>query len=324
MAVCSLIFGGIFERLPHLRVLYAHAGGSFPATVGRVQHGFDCRPDLCAVDNQRAPTEYMGQFWIDHLTHSKQQLKYVLELVGENRVCFGTDYPFPLGECYPLKKPGENIDGLSLDVSAAEETYCKRRLLGENALEWLYGVEQAPKHLERFASSMHRATKKSWEKIASQFDESFAGDYSFPLGGTLVLKADGTTSVASAVIPVEAMPSPREGELPKSPRTVTATGTWRVATYDRIGRPNTDIELKLSTQDPAKMHDGTQGRGGGALLLRQRSEWRKTGETFKVVLDTSSAKGECKVNTAKFVRAFSFEHLKRRSGKNDLLEGQKS
>ena len=59
LAVCSFIFGGIFKRLPSLRVLFAHAAGSFPATVGRVKHGFDCRPDLCAVDCDQCPTDFL-------------------------------------------------------------------------------------------------------------------------------------------------------------------------------------------------------------------------------------------------------------------------
>ena len=53
LAICSLMFGGVLERLPRLRVCFAHGGGSFPGTVGRIQHGFDVRPDLCAGE-QRA------------------------------------------------------------------------------------------------------------------------------------------------------------------------------------------------------------------------------------------------------------------------------
>lgn len=48
LAICSLVFGGVFEKLPDLKVMFAHCGGSFPGTVGRVQHGYDVRPDLCA------------------------------------------------------------------------------------------------------------------------------------------------------------------------------------------------------------------------------------------------------------------------------------
>lgn len=52
-AICSFIFGGVFERLPKLRVAFAHGGGSFPSTIGRIQHGFDVRPDLCAGKKPR-------------------------------------------------------------------------------------------------------------------------------------------------------------------------------------------------------------------------------------------------------------------------------
>ena len=68
-AICSMIFGGVFERLPNLRVAFAHGGGAFPSTIGRVQHGFDVRPDLCAIDNNIDPIGYLGKFWVDALVH---------------------------------------------------------------------------------------------------------------------------------------------------------------------------------------------------------------------------------------------------------------
>lgn len=97
-AACSLIFGGIFERLPNLRVCFCHAGGSFIPTIGRVEHGFNCRPDLVAVDNPVNPRSYLGKFWVDSATHDIDLLKYILKLQGSSKVCFGTDYPFPLGD----------------------------------------------------------------------------------------------------------------------------------------------------------------------------------------------------------------------------------
>ena len=127
LALCSLIFGGVLERLPKLRVSIAHAGGSFPATLGRIQHGFDVRPDLCAVDNHVPPVNYTGKFWIDSLTHDQKMLDYVVDLFGENRVCLGTDYPFPLGEL----EPGKLIQ--SMDWTDDK----KEMLLSGAALEWL-------------------------------------------------------------------------------------------------------------------------------------------------------------------------------------------
>ena len=64
-AACCLAFGGVLERLPKLRVMLAHGGGSFPLTIGRIEHGFKARSDLCAVDNDVNPREYLGRFYLD-------------------------------------------------------------------------------------------------------------------------------------------------------------------------------------------------------------------------------------------------------------------
>ena len=127
LALCSLIFSGAFQKLPNLRVAIAHGGGSFPATLGRIQHGFDVRPDLCAVDNPVSPKDYMGQFWLDSLVHEPKMLDYIVDLVGEDRVALGTDYPFPLGEL----EPGQLIH--SMDWPDEK----KEKLLSGAALEWL-------------------------------------------------------------------------------------------------------------------------------------------------------------------------------------------
>ncbi|MFM1898637.1 MAG: hypothetical protein RL577_877 [Bacteroidota bacterium] len=127
LAICSMIFAGIFERLPRLRVSYAHGGGAFPATFGRIRHGWEVRPDLVAVDNAEDPAKYLGQFWLDSLVHDPKMLRFAAELVGVNRISLGTDYPFPLGEL----DPGQLI--LSSDFSEAD----KAMMLGDSALEWL-------------------------------------------------------------------------------------------------------------------------------------------------------------------------------------------
>jgi aminocarboxymuconate-semialdehyde decarboxylase len=106
LAICSMIFGGVFEKFPKLRVAFAHGGGSFPITWGRVQHGFHSRPDLCAVDNAFPPEKYLGHFYVDSLVHDANALKYLIELFGAEKICLGTDYPFPLGE----ETPGELIN----------------------------------------------------------------------------------------------------------------------------------------------------------------------------------------------------------------------
>jgi aminocarboxymuconate-semialdehyde decarboxylase len=95
LAICSMIFSGIFEKLPKLKVCFAHGGGSFPMTVGRIEHGFQVRPDLCAVDNNVSPKSYCGKFWVDSLVHDEKVLEYCVELFGPDKICLGSDYPFP-------------------------------------------------------------------------------------------------------------------------------------------------------------------------------------------------------------------------------------
>ncbi len=126
-AICSMIFGGVLERLPKLRVAFAHGGGSFPATFARIAHGFDERPDLVAVDNPIHPKNYLGKFWLDSLTHDERMLQYIIDFAGEDKICLGSDYPFPLGEL----QPGKLIEEADLKKKL------KRKLLWENAFEWL-------------------------------------------------------------------------------------------------------------------------------------------------------------------------------------------
>lgn len=97
-AACSLIFGGVMEKYPKIRFNFSHAGGSLLATIGRVEHGFNCRPDLVAIDNPINPREYLGKFWVDCITHDLPYLKYIIEMIGSEKITLGTDYPFPLGD----------------------------------------------------------------------------------------------------------------------------------------------------------------------------------------------------------------------------------
>ena len=132
LSICSMIFGGIFERLPNLKVCFAHGGGAFPATLGRIEHGFKVRPDLCAVDNEHNPRDYLGRFYVDALVHDDEMLRYMIKLMGERTIAMGSDYPFPLGELVP----GELIESMNLPTAIAE------RLLSGTALEWL-GLERS-------------------------------------------------------------------------------------------------------------------------------------------------------------------------------------
>jgi aminocarboxymuconate-semialdehyde decarboxylase len=126
-AICSMIFGGVFEQFPKLRVAFAHGGGSFPITIGRIEHGFRVRPDLVAVDNAVNPRDYIGRFWIDSLVHDAKTMSYIIDVMGEDRICLGSDYPFPLGEHHP----GKLIEGMKLADNLTDKLFLN------NAKEWL-------------------------------------------------------------------------------------------------------------------------------------------------------------------------------------------
>jgi aminocarboxymuconate-semialdehyde decarboxylase len=128
LAICSVIFGGVLERLPGLRIGFAHGGGAFPGLLGRIARGFEARPDLVAVRNPNPPSSYLHRIFVDSLTHDAEMLRVLLKQHGADRIALGSDYPFPLGE--PI--PGSLIRSMpELDPAT------QARLLHGTALEFL-------------------------------------------------------------------------------------------------------------------------------------------------------------------------------------------
>ncbi len=127
LAICSMIFGGVLEKLPKLRIAFAHGGGGFPSAIGRIEHAFQVRPDLTAVDNPHNPRKYLKQIYLDTLVHEKGMLEYLIDLMGPEKLALGTDYPFPLGEL----EPGKLIQSMNYEQTIND------RLLHGTALEWL-------------------------------------------------------------------------------------------------------------------------------------------------------------------------------------------
>lgn len=128
LAICSLIFGGVLERLPALKVAIAHGGGSFVATAGRISHGFKVRPDLCATQSSIDPNKYLSRLYFDSLVHDEATLKFLLEKTDMNKIMLGTDYPFPLGEL----EPGSLINSVF-----EKNNNIRNKLLSTNAVDWL-------------------------------------------------------------------------------------------------------------------------------------------------------------------------------------------
>ncbi|KAE8165136.1 hypothetical protein BDV40DRAFT_258786 [Aspergillus tamarii] len=137
LALHLLICSGTLLRFPRLRLCFAHAGGSFPALLGRIQHGYDCRPDLVATDaGGVTPTEHAtvrDNIWIDSLTHDVDLLEFLVKKVGAHRIVMGSDYPFPLGE---VPEAGRMI---ARDKRLEKFLSCEQRadMLAGNALRFL-------------------------------------------------------------------------------------------------------------------------------------------------------------------------------------------
>lgn len=126
-----------FCRLPNLRVCFAHGGGSFPGTIGRIQHGWDVRPDLCAKDTTLSPLQQCGRFWADSLVHEPEALDAVVRVFGEDKVCLGSDYPFPLGEFTAESRGMDYCAGSLIDSMPGWTPDRRAKVLGSNACDWL-------------------------------------------------------------------------------------------------------------------------------------------------------------------------------------------
>lgn len=127
-AIASMMFGGIFDRYPDLHVMFAHAGGSFPFTLGRLSHGWTVRPDLVDVNGVSDPRTYAGRFWVDGITHDADALRYLLRVMGPDKVAYGTDYPFPLGDLE---------HGAFLDTMSDLSPQILQQIRAENVLRFL-------------------------------------------------------------------------------------------------------------------------------------------------------------------------------------------
>ena len=106
VAISKLIFGGVLERLPDLRICFAHGGGAFPFTLGRLDYGWSVRPEG-PESIPRRPREYARLLHFDSLTHSPANLRFLVAEFGAERVVMGSDYPFDMGSPDPVAAIGE-------------------------------------------------------------------------------------------------------------------------------------------------------------------------------------------------------------------------
>jgi aminocarboxymuconate-semialdehyde decarboxylase len=102
LAAARLIFGGVLDRLPRLQVCLAHAGGALPYLIGRLDRVHRVRKEA-QRNVRRAPSRYLRRFTFDTITHHEPALRYLIGLVGADRVALGTDYRFDMGTRDPVR-----------------------------------------------------------------------------------------------------------------------------------------------------------------------------------------------------------------------------
>ena len=127
LALSHLIFGGVLERHPDLRLCVAHGGGYLPMYFGRMDHAFAARDD-CRRQINRKPSLYLAKLFFDTVVHDAKQLEYLIARFGPEHVLLGTDYPFDMGDPDPLAQLAA-VPGLSEDA--------RRAIAGGNALRLL-------------------------------------------------------------------------------------------------------------------------------------------------------------------------------------------
>ena len=101
VAVAKLIFGGVLERYPQLKLLLAHAGGFLPYTWGRLDRGYTIQTSAQRKIS-KPPSDYVKLLYFDTITHSRMALEYLIGNFGAERVLLGSDYPYDMGDPEPL------------------------------------------------------------------------------------------------------------------------------------------------------------------------------------------------------------------------------
>jgi aminocarboxymuconate-semialdehyde decarboxylase len=125
--VADVVFSGLLEAYPRLKILFAHGGGALPYVRGRYEHGYHVRTETKAKIN-RPPSEYIKLLYFDTITHWEPALEFLVNTVGADQVVVGSDYPFDMGPAEPVRFV-EGVPG----ISAAD----KQKILSENAIKLL-------------------------------------------------------------------------------------------------------------------------------------------------------------------------------------------
>jgi aminocarboxymuconate-semialdehyde decarboxylase len=130
IAAAQLIFSGVLERYPSLKIILAHGGGQFPYIVGRMEHGYEVRPE-CKEKIRRSPMTFFKNFYFDIITHNPDALRYLIGIAGSDHVLLGSDYPYDMGDPDPVQTVSQ-LQGI--------KEKDRRKIMQENAIA-LFGLK---------------------------------------------------------------------------------------------------------------------------------------------------------------------------------------
>jgi aminocarboxymuconate-semialdehyde decarboxylase len=116
LAAAALVFGGVLERFPELRIVLVHGGGFLPYQLGRLQKAFHVRPEIERTPG-REPRDAARRFYYDTILHDAEALDFLIRLAGSDRLLFGTDFPFEMAEA---RTPAEWLATPLLDESGRD------------------------------------------------------------------------------------------------------------------------------------------------------------------------------------------------------------
>jgi aminocarboxymuconate-semialdehyde decarboxylase len=129
IALAGLIYSGVFDRFPGLRICAVHGGGFVPFQIGRLDRGYRAKPELAARQALHLPSEYLRLLYVDTVVHDPRVLRFLIDIMGAEHVLVGTDYPFEMGDDDPVALI-DAVPGLDPSERQAILSGNARRLLG--------------------------------------------------------------------------------------------------------------------------------------------------------------------------------------------------